>query len=334
MPNLDFKFVAADSLVDVPEDEYVRNQSEKSLKEFAAAIEKYFNPDYKQKAELKNTIKRCLNEITNAHDKAINQIIAQLRKERNSATANRLKQLEKSLQDYTKQQSIWHSYRNMFENKKVDFFNIEYFFPSVKKGFDIVIANPPYGADLSKEQKEYFNQAYRHQDYQLDSYLLFIERGFNLIKNEAVLTYIIPNPWMTNLKLKKIRKFITQENTVCSVSHYNKYVFSAVVDTEVVVLKKTFPKDHQITICIYNEEFPKCYKTEQSKWSLLDGEPINIFYTEIQLDVVFKIKDKNKKVGDVCTVVVGMKPYQVGKGIPKSKQKTSFKIEYLIQLRR
>lgn len=121
LPNLNFKFVCADSLVDVPDNEYVKIQSKKALEEFTNATEQYFNPDYKQKTGLKVTIKRCLNEITNIHDVAINQIITQLRKERNSASISRLKQLEKSLQDYTKQQSVWHSYRNIFENKKVDF---------------------------------------------------------------------------------------------------------------------------------------------------------------------------------------------------------------------
>ena len=317
LPNLDFKFVCADSLVDVPDNEYVKIQSKKALEEFTNATEQYFNPDYKQKTGLKVTIKRCLNEITNIHDIAINQIITQLRKERNSASASRLKQLEKSLMNYTKQQSTWHSYRNIFENKKVDFFNIQYFFPLVKNGFDIVIANPPYGAELSEEQKEYFSEAYKHQQYQLDSYLLFIERGFNLLKTDGTLAYIIPNPLMTNLKLKKIRKYITQENTVCSVSHYGKYVFSAVVDTEVVVFKKSIPQNSNIKISIYEDENPKIHFTEQHKWFLLDGEPINIFFNEEQLDVILKIKNNSVQIGNIYSVVVGMKPYQVGKGVPK-----------------
>lgn len=317
LPNLDFKFVCADALVDVPENNYVKNQSQKSLEEFTKATEQYFNPDYKRKTELKVTIKKCLNEITNVHDIAINQIITQLRKERNSAKASRLKQLEKSLQDYTRQQSIWHSYRNIFENRKVEFFNIPYFFPLVKKGFDIVIANPPYGAELTQEQKTYFSTAYKHQEYQLDSYLLFIERGFNLLKPHGSLTYIIPNPLMTNLKLTKIRKYLTQENSICSVSHYKKYVFSAVVDTQVVVLKKSTPQNNNVKINIYDAEEPKSYLTEQNKWVLLDGDPVNIFFNEEQLDVVFKIRNNSIQLGTLFTVVVGMKPYQVGKGLPK-----------------
>lgn len=261
LPNLDFKFVCADSLVDVPENEYVRNQSEKSLKEFAAAVEKYFNPDYKKKSELKDTIKRYLNEITDAHDKAIYQIITQLRKERNSATTSRLKQLEKSLQDYTKQQSIWHSYRNIFENKKVEFFKVEYFFPSVKNGFDIVIANPPYrqlskDPNVPEDYKAQIKDQYKTSGGRLNTFIFFIHRGINLLKDEAVLTYIIPNTILTQEYYAFTRQEILQENRLEKIISYVDMPFeNAVVENVTLIVRRSKAQDYPINI--YHDDLSK-----------------------------------------------------------------------------
>lgn len=245
LPNLDFKFVCADSLVDVPENEYVKNQSQKCLVEFTNATEQYFNPDYKQKTSLKVTIKRCLNEITNVHDVAINSIITQLRKERNSATAGRLKQLEKSLQDYTKQQSIWHSYRNIFENKKVDFFNIQYFFPLVKNGFDIIIANPPYinVENLNEDTKTYLFENYKTCKGRTDIYIAFIEASLKIVKPNGTLTYIIPYPYTNQNYGSASRKMLIDEYFIKEIVDTSEYfVFeSATVKNIILRVIKSEP---------------------------------------------------------------------------------------------
>ncbi len=259
LPNLDFKFICADSLVDLPDNEYVKIQSQKSLTEFTSATEQYFNPDYKQKTELKATIKRCLNEITNIHDVAINQIITQLRKERNSASASRLKQLEKSLLDYTKQQSIWHSYRNIFENRKVNFFNLQYFFPFAKNGFDIVIGNPPYVQiqKLSVEVKtELESQRYLTFSKSGDIYQLFYERGNRLLKQNGHLCFITSNKWMrTDYGNVTRQYFAANTKTLIVVDFGMAQVFeSATTYTNIILFQKASPISN-ITLCRVENDY-------------------------------------------------------------------------------
>jgi len=43
-------------------------------------------------------------------------------------------------------------------------------------GFDVVIVKPPYGASFSQEETTYLLTNFKLQNYQLDSYLLFIEK--------------------------------------------------------------------------------------------------------------------------------------------------------------
>ncbi|MDR0522611.1 MAG: N-6 DNA methylase [Planctomycetaceae bacterium] len=65
--------------------------------------------------------------------------------------------------------------------------------------FDIVIGNPPYGADYPPEQKEYFRNNYQSaktiknkQKGSMDTFSLFIENGFHALKKGGYLTFIVP----------------------------------------------------------------------------------------------------------------------------------------------
>jgi hypothetical protein len=209
----------------------------------------------------------------------------------------------------------------------LNFFDWKLDFPEVmnervsdRVGFDIVIGNPPYGAKLSVEEKKYFAETYKHQDYQLDTYLLFTEKSFELMKVNAVSSLIIPNTWLINLKLQKIRLLIANKNTVLNIVHYHKNVFeNAVVDTQVLILKKKLSNNHLVDIFEYtkNIENPIKTKINQEKWKLLLGQPINIFIDKKTQKIIDILKINSKVLTDFCVVVIGMKPYQVGKGNPK-----------------
>ncbi len=314
LPNLDFKFVCADSLVDVPENEYVKNQSQKSLLEFTNATEQYFNPDYKQKTGLKLTIKRCLNEITNVHDIAINSIITQLRKERNSASASRLKQLEKSLQDYTKQQSIWHSYRNIFENKKVDFFNIQYFFPLVKNGFDIVIANPPYinVENLNEDTKTYLFENYKTCKGRTDIYIAFIEASLKIIKPNGTLTYIIPYPYTNQNYGSASRKMLIDEYFIKEIVDTSEYfVFESATVKNIIlrVIKSDPSSPTMIKTAISEKDFLentfKLYQINQQLFLDLKDYRFETKNISEALKLKSELWKKSIRLDEICLIAYG-----------------------------
>jgi hypothetical protein len=66
----------------VPESDYIKLKSAESLNAFAIATSQYFVPDHKKKKEIKETIKKCLHDISNTHDVLIKSIIEQARKEK------------------------------------------------------------------------------------------------------------------------------------------------------------------------------------------------------------------------------------------------------------
>jgi adenine-specific DNA-methyltransferase len=207
------------------------------------------------------------------------------------------------------------------QNARSPFFNTEWMF-GVMDGFDLVIGNPPYGARFTAEDKKYFKNTYKHQDYQPESYLFFTEKSLNLIKSNAVVSFIIPNTWLTNLKLKKIRRFLTGSNSILNISHYHKSIFDAVVDTEVVIIQKGYNELNNVKV--YNhidENQVQEIDHIQRKWKEKDGDVINIFTNEKIDKIVEKIKFNSKELSHFADVFAGVVPYEEGKGTPPQTRK-------------
>ena len=73
-------------------------------------------------------------------------------------------------------------------------------------GFDVVIGNPPYGAELSKEEQDYLNKVYDIGS--TDTAILFIKKANELLKKDGKLGFIVPKALCFASNYKKIREFI------------------------------------------------------------------------------------------------------------------------------
>lgn len=188
-------------------------------------------------------------------------------------------------------------------------------------GFDVVIGNPPYGASLSGNEKEWLLNKFHNQDYQLDTYLLFIEQVYSLMREFAEFTFIIPNTWITNLKFKKIRRFIFENTFVHEIVHYNKAVFEeAVVDTEVLFFKKLRKPNPNVSIKVsQNINQFVVNNVSQIDWIESQGEPVNINISKSEIGIKSKL-EKHPSLSEFVNIVVGLKPYQKGKGKPKQTE--------------
>jgi hypothetical protein len=186
-------------------------------------------------------------------------------------------------------------------------------------GFDVVIGNPPYGAKLNDEEKKLLLNKFKNQDYQLDTYLLFNEQAINLLNEKGEFSFIIPNTWLTNIKFKKIRKYIVENTYIHEITHYKKAVFDdAVVDTETLFFKKIKKANREIKINIVENIDKKIsLNSSQYDWINLNGETINISISKDELLLKKKIENFKENLGTITNVVSGMNPYEVGKGNPK-----------------
>ena len=99
------------------------------------------------------------------------------------------------------------------EMRKLNPFDFETAFPNVfrKGGFDAIVGNPPYVKITDKFQLDFFNKTYKHQNYQLDLYLLFLEKYYNVLIKNGLLGVIIPNTWLQSITFTNIRKYLINE---------------------------------------------------------------------------------------------------------------------------
>ena len=166
LPNLDFKFITANSLIPLAEGDSLDIFGENNLGDKLADLrDKYFRARSK---ESKQKLRQEYRSLT-----------AQV----GLSSSQRSKQLQ--------------SFDPFDSTKCAQFFDIDYMFGV--NGFDIVIGNPPYGVKLSKSEKEFYKSVYKSarstkdKKGSTDTYSLFIDLGlFHAIKTNGILSYIVP----------------------------------------------------------------------------------------------------------------------------------------------
>ena len=119
-----------------------------------------------------------------------------------------------------------------------------------KRGFDIVIGNTPYGAKYDNQTKNYYKKTYSTansikgiQKASLDTYTLFIELGYNLLRTNGNFAYIVPISLTSSDSLTGVHRILMENCDTIHISSYAvrpKPVFeNAVVNTSILLFQKT-----------------------------------------------------------------------------------------------
>lgn len=215
------------------------------------------------------------------------------------------------------------------ERYRINAFDWEKEFPEVFKagGFDAVIGNPPYiqsRSDMITEQnKNYLYQNYQTSEYQLNTYGLFVEKGFKLLCEGGCLGYIIPNYWLSTRYDEKLRNFVFKQNAAAELVNVYKVFANATVDTVLLkgfrTRKPSYPKSFTIkSIDRSLLSIPERLNAlKEGVWSyscdhclLSNTTPIDVSFSD-----VMQLKGE-KTLTDYFVFKKGMQPYEVGKGEP------------------
>ncbi len=95
-----------------------------------------------------------------------------------------------------------------------------------KGGFDVVIGNPPYvkRQNLSDENQILFlENKYKSATYNFDLYLLFIEKGSQLIKKTGLLSYINPSKFTSTKTGEGLRDYLDSNCHIISYIDFKEY---------------------------------------------------------------------------------------------------------------
>ncbi len=78
-------------------------------------------------------------------------------------------------------------------------------------GFDVVLGNPPWGADFDAEERHYLAENHaRVVERMVDSYIYFIDRAILLLKKDGLLGFIIPSTLLNQVDAKPLRALLLQ----------------------------------------------------------------------------------------------------------------------------
>ncbi len=196
LPNLESKFVAANTLIPVSYNSSLFDSTEEILS---------------KKARLKELNHQIFLAKRNVDKQRLKQEIKVTRQELAEAIEN----------TGSVSQGAAHLLANwdMFEqNASSSFFDPEWMF-GVKDGFDIVIGNPPYirRTSISDVDKAQYDCLYHSAKKQYDIYLLFIERGLLSLTHNGLLCYINPIRFFNSNYGEGCRKFIMRESNIKSI---------------------------------------------------------------------------------------------------------------------
>ena len=206
------------------------------------------------------------------------------------------------------------------ERQRVNPFEWETSFPSVfkKGGFDAVIGNPPYGAEISKRNLEYIIQTYPKTKKFPDSYCFFTIKASQIIKIQGLLGFIVPNTFCDLENCDDFREWFLSENKLLAINQTGWAFKDAIVDTIVFILERTISKE-DYSIIISNGE-KHYYKFIHE---FINHPRKKIDYRNDSVNVALLAKmEQYPCLSDFVTSKAGVKLYEKGKGTPPQSEKT------------
>jgi hypothetical protein len=197
-------------------------------------------------------------------------------------------------------------------------------FPKIfeKGGFDVVVGNPPYvfarSGKFSELEKEYYYSHYPLTNYQLNTYLLFIDLAYHhLLHEKSKFGFIVPNNCLTIDTFLPFRKFLLEKTGNIGVVNIINSVFNdANVDNCIITFTK---KDaDNISLGEMNNEELMSIGTFPAAIFSKEQYIINISFAKRPeiATILKKIEQTAKILEQEATVSTGIKAYQSGKGKP------------------
>lgn len=220
LPNFEFKFVCANTLIPLEEEQEqtqieFQTQKEINVETLRKYMVNYYNAQSnKDKEDWKTKIEKFLWIWKNT--------VLDLYKTKSERT----KQLE--------------TYEPFNANHSAEFFDPSLMMWNSK--FDIVIGNPPYVSGLDKTQKEILATLYPEwtKKKRLDLFNFFMVLWNKILNNKWIATYIVPQSWLVNEWNFKLRSLLL-DNWLENIILLWWGVFnSAVVDTLIYSQNKKY----------------------------------------------------------------------------------------------
>ena len=199
-----------------------------------------------------------------------------------------------------------------------------------EKGFDAVIGNPPYlgrSTKFSNEEKLYINANFSTSEGKYEIFHLFIEHCTKLLRNKGYLSFVTPQTWLSIRQATKLRQILLTNFDLLKIVSIKRRVFNVSVDNIVFVLRNT-NNSPRIRIYEVNDVF-RFHQNVKKPTNILSnkdifrskGFEIDIYYNELNRNLINKIIKVSQELGSVCYAKDGVKVVGPAKDFAFCKEK-------------
>ncbi|MDR6571034.1 Eco57I restriction-modification methylase domain-containing protein [Chitinophaga ginsengisegetis] len=305
LPNLEFKFITANTLLKLPDDSFFGGlySHAEELNQLQQLRLDYLQSYGEQKQQIKEQFKALQHKIYKDEIKHKNTGVTRAYKI-----------------------STW----DPFGHDKVDWFDPNWMYGVDK--FDIVIGNPPYvllqNTSLSIEEQESLRKAYDSAQYKTDLYHLFIEIGIKLATPKlGILCYITPNTFLKNKHNDLLRKMIIKETHLVKVIRFNVPIFkNASVDNSITITENNKKSENEIISVIDVETDP--FKIEDKEEKLVPQSSIEpqsyLFDFDTDGNEFVSILKKIPHLKNVGRAYFGIQTFDRKKYVSDSKENNNY----------
>lgn len=210
LPNLEAKFVAANSLIPL-------SKAENSLGRTPEII------------EIENKLKEANHKIFGAKTIRTKRRWKEKLTELRAEMAKKLTDNGFLTTDAANQLASWDMFN---QNTSAEFFDADWMF-GIKDGFDVVVGNPPYlriqGIRNTQPQfADYLVKTYKSATGKFDLYTTFVEKGLSLCVSGGILNFIMPTKWTNSDYGIGVRNIVLKEELHIRMINFSSFqVFNA-----------------------------------------------------------------------------------------------------------
>ncbi|MGQ4876315.1 MAG: N-6 DNA methylase [Promethearchaeia archaeon] len=174
-----------------------------------------------------------------------------------------------------------------------------------REKFDFIIGNPPYLfiRDIPLKQRNLIESLKLNTNTgQYDYYQIFLEFGIELLNENGMLGYIVPDSILVLSNRKRIRKYIIENANIKKICLVNEAFKKSSVSNVILILQKVLNENARISNVIQIELLEnnplKINKLTQESIKKMDYEFL-VHLTEKDIEIVYFLKSKFPKLEDI-----------------------------------
>ncbi len=194
---------------------------------------------------------------------------------------------------------------------------------SLNKGFDIIIANPPWGADLTDYKEKLSSAQYATLSGQVNSFELFMEMATKIVKKGGYFAFIVPDS-ILNHGRSILRDILVESTEIKFIARLGEKIFPKINRAcAIIICKNLPPSENSQTDCFrlssanraqilagrlsFSEaEIDHLYTAPQKRFLHNSYKQLDIDLRENETQLVEKFRKTSKTLADVLSSTRGI----------------------------